>query len=308
VFRKGLHNSPLAEPEGLFITTPMSEPVHLDPRVNAYRPDLADISLRVLVEAERYVEPVPRQCVQGVVPLLAEPRDDAMRISEIRYGEFLNVFEERKDGFVWVQNRSDSYVGYLPSPEVLCEAIASLSNRIKALHTFVYSKPDIKSTPIDRLTLGSYVSVMGEAGTFLELAGGGFVFAEHVASTEESIVPDYVFTAGRLLGAPYLWGGRTPLGIDCSGLVQLALEVAGIEAPRDSDQQRELFGRPLEKPWRDTVWRRGDLVFFPGHAGIMTSREHMIHANAFAMQVTGEPLAAVVARGLEVIAMGRPAG
>lgn len=289
----------------------MNEAAALDPRVNAYRPDLADVSLRVLVQAERYVEPVPRQCIQGVVPLLAAPRHDAARVSEVRYGEFLNVFEERPDGFVWSQNRSDGYVGYLPSPEVLSEAIASLSNRIKALHTFVYAKPDLKSTPLDRLTLGSYISVMGKVGEFVELANGGFVFAQHVAATEESLVPDYVFTAGRMLDAPYLWGGRTPLGLDCSGLVQLSLEMAGIEVPRDSDQQRDLFGRPLTKSWRDMVWRRGDIVFFSApcsHVGIMTCRDHIIHANAFRMKVSAEPLKAVVARGYEICAQGRPPG
>jgi cell wall-associated NlpC family hydrolase len=291
----------------------MTEPSQIDPRVNAYRPDLADVSLQGQVKAKRFVDPMPRQCIQGVVPLLAEPREDSRRVSEIRYGEFLDVFEDRKDGFVWVQNRSDRYVGYLPSPEVLSESIASLSNRIKALHTFVYVEPDLKSPLLDRLTLGSYVSVMRQAGSFYELASGGFVFAGHVSAAEDMLTPDYVFTAGRMLGVPYLWGGRTPLGIDCSGLVQLALEMAGIESPRDCDQQREAFGQPLEKIWRDEMWLRGDLVFFapdkPGsapHVGIMTSHDHIINANATVMQVTVEPLVNVVARGSEIIAKGRP--
>lgn len=280
---------------------------NLDPRTNAFRPDLADARLRPLVEAERYVEPQIRQCVQGIVPLLAEPREDSQRVSEIKYGEFVDVFEIRSDGFVWIQNRTDRYVGYLPSAEVLSESIGSLSNRINVLHTFVYSKPDFKSMPLDRLTLGSYVSIMKKEGDFVELASGGFVFAGHVSSTEEAIVADYVFTAGRMLGTPYLWGGRTPLGIDCSGLVQLVLDMAGIDSPRDSDQQKEAFGEPLDKSWRDVVWKRGDLVFFPGHVGIMTSKDHIIHASSYAMRVVGEPLSAVVSRGYEIKARGRPA-
>ena len=157
------------------------------------------------------------------------------------------------------------------------------------------------------LTLGSYVGVMGEAGDFLELAGGGFVFARHVTSSEDFIEPDYVFTAGRMLSAPYLWGGRTPLGLDCSSLVQLALEMAGVEAPRDVDQQRELFGQPLESNWRDVIWRRGDIVFFePQHVGIMTSHDHIINANETVMQVTVEPLTNIVSRNYQIMAKGRP--
>jgi cell wall-associated NlpC family hydrolase len=284
----------------------MTDTLQLDPRTNAYRPDLADASLQPYVRAERYVEPVMRQCVRGVVPMLAAPDTAARRVSEIRYGEFLDVIEERPDGFAWVQNRNDRYVGYIQSAHVLSEAIAALSNRIKALHTFVYAEPDVKAPILDRLTLGSYVSVEEEAGGFVGLASGGYVFAKHVAPTKETLVPDYVFTAGQMLGTPYLWGGRTPLGIDCSGFVQLALEMAGIDAPRDSDQQCEAFGQPLEKSWRDVAWRRGDIVFFANHVGVVTSHDHIIHANAYAMQVAAEPIASVVGRGNEIVAMGNP--
>lgn len=286
----------------------MTEPVNLDPRINAFRPDLADASLSAQVKAERYVEGKPRQCVIGVVPLLEAPDVNARRRSEVRYGEFLDVFEQRPDGFVWAQNRSDRCVGYLPSPEVLSESIASLANRIKALHTFVYIKPDVKSAPLDRLTLGSYVSVMRQTGPFVELASGGFVYAKHVAPSQDILVRDYVLTAGRLLGVPYLWGGRTPLGLDCSGLVQLSLEIAGVvEMPRDCDQQIKFLGQPFNEDWRKAIWKRGDIVFFtPHHVGIMTGQDHIINANDFAMQVAVEPLVDVIARGYEIIAKGIP--
>ncbi len=285
----------------------MENAPQLDPRTNAFRPDLADANLRALVKAERYVEPEPRQCVQGIVPLLAEPSVASRRVSEIRYGEFVDVFEQRKDGFVWVQNRLDRYVGYIPSPEVLSESIASLSNRINALQTIVYTEPDFKSPPIDRLTLGCFVSIMRKSGDFLELASGGYVFSNHVVPTEDLNIPDYVFTAGRMLKVPYLWGGRTPLGLDCSGLVQLALEIAGTDLPRDVDQQLEAIGQPFKGSWRDKVWKRGDIVFFaPHHVGIMTGQDHIINANETAMQVVVEPLADLMARGYDIIATGNP--
>jgi len=281
----------------------MSQP--LDPRIHAFRPDLADASLGAQVTAKRYVEPVMRHCIRGVVPLLAAPDIDAKQVSQIRYGEFLDVFED-KGGFAWAQNRVDRYVGYLPSQGTLSEEIADLSWRVSVPRTFVYPEPDVKSPPVDELTLGSYVRAGKVEKNFCRLASGGFVFAKHVAPTAETIDPDYVFTAGRMLGAPYLWGGRTPKGLDCSGLVQLSLEIAGIEAPRDSDQQAEAFGRPLSRHWRDMAWNRGDIVFFEGHVGIMTGPTHMIHANSHHMTVTVESVFDVVMRGAEITAMGRP--
>lgn len=276
----------------------------LDARAHAFRPDLADVTLRDQVTAGRYVEPVLRQCLRGVLPMLQAPVPDARQISQIRYGEFIDVFEMRDDGFAWVQNRSDRYVGYVPAAaDDLGDSIAMLSNRVAALRTFVYPEPDIKAAPVDELTLGSYASVARQDGRFLELINGGFVVADHVMATEYTYAPDYVFTAGRMLHTPYLWGGRTPKGIDCSGLVQLALEMAGIDAPRDSDQQREALGRPLDGHWRDRAWARGDIVFFPDHVGFMTGVDHIIHANAHTMDVTVEPLADLVGRGVDVIAV-----
>jgi cell wall-associated NlpC family hydrolase len=152
------------------------------------------------------------------------------------------------------------------------------------------------------------VSIAGEKKSFLELTNGGFVFAKHIQATEFAQTNDYVFTAGRLLHVPYLWGGRTSKGIDCSGLVQLALEMAGIDAPRDSDQQLDVFGKPLQNHWRDHTWQRGDIVFFKGadgsgHLGFMTGIDNIIHASTNSMDVTVEPLADLVMRGLEVIGM-----
>jgi len=275
----------------------------LDRRLHAFRPDLADVSLRDQVKAERYVEPALFQCLRGCLPLLEEPHLNAKQVSQIRYGEFLDVFEQRDDGLAWIQNRTDRYVGYIPAEGALGDKVAMLSNRVAALRTFIYPEPDIKSPPVDELTLGSYASITKQIGKFLELANGGYVFSDHVMATEYTVMSDYAFTAGRLLHTPYLWGGRTPKGIDCSGLVQLALEMAGIDSPRDSDQQRLAFGKSLESHWRDRPWHRGDIVFFEGHVGIMADIDHIIHANAHTMDVTVEPLVDLVLRGNEIIAV-----
>lgn len=278
----------------------------LDSRINAFRDDIADVSLVDSVKAEKYVEPSMRQCLRGVLPVLEAPVETARQINQIRYGEYVDVFETRADGFLWIQNRTDRYVGYVRNADCWGESIAMLSNRVTALRTFIYPEPDIKSPPVDELTLGSFVSIVGRTARFLELANGGFVFEAHVMATEFANSADYVFTAGRMLHTPYLWGGRTPKGIDCSGLVQLALEMAGVEAPRDSDLQCAAFGQPLEKHWRDTKWKRGDIVFFNGHVGLMTDTAHIIHANSHTMDVTVEPLSDLVSRGHDIIAKGSP--
>lgn len=285
------------------MSAPQASP---DRRTHAFRPDLADLALRDSVKAARYVEPSLKQCIKGVLPLLAEPKPGAKLISEIRYGEFVDVFDISASGYAWVQNRIDRYVGYMPAKDALNEEIADFSNRVTALRTFVYPKPDIKLPPIDELTLSSFVHLGPREGEFYKLASGGYVFAGHIAPAAEALEKDYAFTAGRLLNIPYLWGGRTPKGLDCSGFVQLALEMAGIDCPRDSDQQCEAFGEDLPCHWRDAAWKRGDLVFFEGHVGIMTGPEQMIHANAYAMKVTVEPLFDVVMRGADITAAGRP--
>lgn len=278
-----------------------------DPRTHAYRPDLADLSLSGSVEAVRYVEPTLRQCVRGVVPLLASPESSAKQISQIRYGEFIDVFETRNDGYVWVQNRTDRYVGYMSADKTMSEEIADLSSRIGALRTFVYAEPDIKSSVLDALTLGSFVKPLQQEGKMVALSGGGYIFADHVLPAADAMAKDHVFTAGRLLHVPYLWGGRSANGVDCSGLVQLALELAGHEdCPRDADQQCEMYGKPLPCHWRDVAWKRGDLVFIKGHVGIMTTHDHIIHASGHHMQVVVEPLAeCVLGRGNEITAAGR---
>ena len=288
----------------------MSDTHNLDLRVNAYRPDLADIALSnpalSAPKADKYIEPAIRQCVRGILPLFAEPHFGAPLISQVRYGEFVDVFEERGDGFAWVQNRMDRYVGYMPYDGALSEEISDLSNRVTVLKTFVYPEPDFKSSPMDELTLASFVKPIGQEREFFELASGGFVFSKHIEPVSASRTKDYAFTAGRLLNVPYLWGGRSSNGIDSSGFVQLALQMADYDLPRDSDQQCEFIGRPLPDHWRDVAWKRGDIVFFAGHVGIMADHANLIHATSTEMQVVVQPLTDVVVKRGDITAMGRP--
>jgi cell wall-associated NlpC family hydrolase len=259
-----------------------------DPRRHAYRTDLAAEHLRGLVEAPRYAKGEPRQVGAPSLPLRREPRFDATLDTEALLGETVTLYDE-SEGWAWAQLARDSYVGYMPS-EGLAREIAVPTHRISVLRTYVYPEPDGKAPPLALLSLNARVAVSGTEGKFLALAGGGHVFAGHAAPIGKT-ERDFVAVAETFLGAPYLWGGRTSIGLDCSGLVQLALEAAGHDAPRDADMQAEELGRAI--PWQpSTILRRGDLVFWEGHVGIMVSAKDFLHANAFHMAVEVEPFAA----------------
>jgi cell wall-associated NlpC family hydrolase len=278
----------------------------LDPRRHAYRTDLADARLKGLIEAERYVLGEPRQVVAPSLPLRREPRPNSLLETEALKGETVTVFVEN-EGWAWVQIDRDLYVGYMPS-EGLSASITEPTHRVAALRTYVYPEPDGKSPPLALLSLNALFTAKAEEGKFLALEDGGYVFARHAAPAGEPVA-DPVAVAEAFLGTPYLWGGRTSIGLDCSGLVQLAFEAAGYTVPRDADMQAAEFGEPLE--WNDGAGlRRGDLVFWEGHVGIMTSPAHLLHANAFHMQVELESFAEAGSRirnaGFEVIGVRRP--
>jgi cell wall-associated NlpC family hydrolase len=255
-----------------------------DPRRHAYRGDLASEALRGQVDAPRYIQGGLRQVTTPVLPLRREPRFDSTLDTEALLGESVTVYDE-SEGWAWVQIVRDSYVGYMPS-EGLGRRIVPPTHRIAALRTYIFPQPDSKYPPLALLSLNALISASGMDGKFLALASGGFIYAPHVVPVGETAA-DFVAVAEAFLGTPYLWGGRTSVGLDCSGLVQLAAEAAGIVVPRDADMQAAEIGERVESP----RLRRGDLVFWEGHVGIMTSGKDFLHANAHHMAVELEPFA-----------------
>lgn len=269
----------------------MSNP-DLDHRLHAFRADLADARLKDRVQAPRYATGARAQLIHPIAPLKMQPHARAQIGSEVLYGERLHVFD-RGDDWAWVQLERDGYVGYVPS-NALTDLVEEPTHRVQALGTFAYPAPDIKVPPAMHLSLGSELAIESQDGKFAKLRSGLFIIDRHIVALDRP-QRDFVTVAERFIGIPYLWGGRSCVGLDCSGLVQLALEAAGCKAPRDSDLQ-EALGRdvPIDEDLEGLA--RGDLVFWSGHVGIMVDSLLMIHANAHYMCVVVEPLPVVVER------------
>ena len=261
--------------------------VALDRRVHAARGDLADLSLAGTLFSAHYARAVPLTCVAAGTPILASASPTAETVSELLRGEVFHALDVTTD-WAWGFCGHDGYVGYIRRDALDVEE--QPTHRVTALTAPLFSAPDIKSPIADYWPLGARFT--GEhCGDFIA-CGDGFVHLRHAAPLTESTA-DWVSLAERHLGKPYVWGGRGHRGIDCSGLVQVALGRAGLSVPRDTDLQSEGIGTPIES---DAGLKRGDLIFFPGHVGIMTDGATLLHANAHWMTVVKEPLADVVAR------------
>jgi cell wall-associated NlpC family hydrolase len=275
--------SPVASP---------SAPV-LDPRRHAYRPDLAALSLRGQIVSPRYAAGTLRQVNKPAVPLRRQPSAALGLETEALFGELVKVYDEA-EGWAWVQLQKDRYVGYMPA-NALTKDVQLPTHRVKALGTFIYPAADIKTPPVMHLPLNAEVRVAEWTERFCRVERGGFVVTRHLIERERA-ERDFVDIAERLIGTPYLWGGRTRIGIDCSGLVQVALEAAGVSAPRDSDMQAAELGEPIPIPDDLDGLQRGDLIFWKGHVGIMADGVMLVHANAHHMAVAVETLPEAVER------------
>ncbi len=261
-----------------------------DKRLTPARPDLAAARLKGKVEASLFVEGVREEIVIEVADLRNAPTLDAPLDTQAIRGERFTVYEI-EEGWAWGQLERDSYVGFLPSASLAPERSAP-THRVAVLRTFLYPGPSMKLPVEQSLPLNSELAVSEIRGDFARLGEEGFVWAGHLRPLL-SFAPDFVAVAERFTGLPYLWGGKTALGLDCSGLVQTSLAAAGIQALRDTDMQEKSLGEAI--PLNSTL-ERGDLIFWKGHVGIMRDAQTLLHANGFHMLVASEPFDEAVAR------------
>jgi hypothetical protein len=268
--------------------------VHDDPRITPARPDLAAKHLEGKVAAARFVDGRLHEVAAPLAPLRHEPRLDAMLDTEALKGERVMVYDANEEGWSWGQLESDGYVGWLPT-DALRPAGEPPTHTVSALRTFVFPGPSIKLTPVETLSLGCKLRVARVHAEFAVTADNGFMPLRHLGGANER-ERDFVAVAERFVGTPYLWGGKSSLGLDCSALVQLALTAAGVACLRDSDMQEQTLGAPIDIAGDLSKLRRGDLLFWKGHVAIVRDNATLIHANAYHMAVAIEPTAEAVAR------------
>jgi cell wall-associated NlpC family hydrolase len=278
-----------------------------DPRVTPARPELAAKYLEGTIAAARFVDGKVHEVVDAQAPLRCAPSPDAPLDTEALKGERVTIYETTAEGWAWGQLEADGYVGWLPANALRAPGPAP-THKVTTPRTFVFPGRSIKLPPLEALSLGSRLVIVRIEEPFAVTASGGHVPVRHLAPLG-SVESDMVAVAEKFLGVPYLWGGKTSLGLDCSALVQIAAAACGVTCPRDSDMQEATLGMPVPLAADLSNLRRGDLAFWKGHVAIVRDAATLLHANAFHMLVAIEPIKDAIDRiraaGSEVTSVRR---
>jgi cell wall-associated NlpC family hydrolase len=277
-----------------------------DPRLTPARGDLAAKYLEGRLRATRFVRGEEFEVVDALAPLREQPCSDAELFTQALKGERVTIYDRNGEGWAWGQLNSDGYVGWLPD-SALAKPRAAPTHKVTSLRTFAFPGPSIKLPPADTLTMGAIVTVIREDASFAVTRDGQYLPLPHLGRIGDH-EKDFVAVAERFVGTPYLWGGKSSLGIDCSGLVQLSLNATGIGCPRDSDLQQDGLGRELDAQESKQL-RRGDLIFWNEHVAIVRDADSVMHANGYhmatAVENTKDAIARISATGSEILAIKR---
>ena len=277
-----------------------------DPRLTPARPDLAAKYLEGKVNAARFVAGETLEITEAIAPVRIAPTSEAELMTQALKGERVTIYDRNGEGWAWGQLDRDGYVGWLPDAS-LARPQAAPTHKVTAIRTFAFPGPSIKLPPLNTLVLGSAVTVTGDSGAFAVTREGWHVPRQHLGSLDR-FEKDFVTVAERFVGTPYLWGGKSSFGIDCSGLVQIALNAAGIGCPRDSDMQQDGLGSDVD-PAQSNRLQRGDLIFWKGHVAIARDADTIVHANAHHMATvienTNDAIVRIKTAGNEIAAIKR---
>ena len=277
-----------------------------DPRVTPARPDLAAKYLEGKVTAKRFVSGEEFEITDCLAPLRCAPSSDAQLATQALKGERATIYERNGEGWAWGQLSSDGYVGWLPD-RALAKPVARPTHKITALRTFAFPGPSIKLPPAQTLVMGALITVLRQQGPYAVTREGWYLPAQHIGPLDGHAA-DFVAIAEQFVGTPYLLGGKSSLGIDCSGLVQVSLNAAGTGCPRDTDMQEDGLGRALGLTEAKKL-KRGDLIFWEGHVAIVRDATTIVHANAHHMLTVIEnardAMARIKAAGSEVTSIRR---
>ncbi|MGA9659607.1 MAG: NlpC/P60 family protein [Asticcacaulis sp.] len=272
-----------------------------DKRTTPFKDGVTDAANEGVIRAKTYVVGEVLSCYDATAPIFAQPEYGAEQVDQLLLGERFKIIE-RKHDFFWGQALRDGYVGYVPVSAFKRDWYLP-THYVSTLRTYVFAGPNLKSSTLSVISLNALVSVSRFENGFAYINETGWVFASHL-STFEQFADDFVSVAESYINAPYQWGGRESIGLDCSGLLQQALYAAGYGCPRDSDMQSKLGLSIAIRPTLHGLMR-GDLVFWKGHVAIMVDDTHIIHANAHHMKVVIEPLSEAIAR-IDANGAGRP--